>query len=466
MNLLEKTVAELLDKFGEGNHKPGSGSAAAFQGMVASKLISTVIILTAEEKRRIYYNDCLPTLLGFQEKIEKEIFPQLSELFHLDSAQFDKTIQLRIARNAATDITDKNQLRRQALEELKGAIDIPLKIAALCVELAEMSAYVFDYGFKAARGDSQVGLSGAVSALAGCIAIIRLNVLSYNSDEYQFVKSVLVEVDKLEQEYQKLKLIAELKINILKEEFDRKIPLFDGIHIILNKYKGKKNINVEECVRELQNLVWKNRNVIWKTNPPDKLLDILKPADVLRQCLGYDYFLTGKFGVPEESGEVTEVGGLIDQNNKFVAVSKKFSEQTQRFTAAHELAHAILHQQSIMHRDLPTDCSGKRKTRDKQELEADKFASFFLMPTKQVCEVFFKIYSLPKFSLNEDTAFKFGGRSVSELKAECKSLRGLSKKLASATIYNGQSFLSMAEIFDVSVEAMAIRIEELDLVIF
>jgi formiminotetrahydrofolate cyclodeaminase len=31
-----------LMKFGAGNHKPGSGSAAAFQGMVSAKLISTV----------------------------------------------------------------------------------------------------------------------------------------------------------------------------------------------------------------------------------------------------------------------------------------------------------------------------------------------------------------------------------------------------------------------------------------
>jgi formiminotetrahydrofolate cyclodeaminase len=45
-----------MAQFKAGNHKPGSGSAAAFQGMVSKKLISTVISLTAEEKRRhIYY---------------------------------------------------------------------------------------------------------------------------------------------------------------------------------------------------------------------------------------------------------------------------------------------------------------------------------------------------------------------------------------------------------------------------
>lgn len=38
MNLLEKTVSELLKKLGKGNHKPGSRSTAAFQDMVAQKI--------------------------------------------------------------------------------------------------------------------------------------------------------------------------------------------------------------------------------------------------------------------------------------------------------------------------------------------------------------------------------------------------------------------------------------------
>ena len=42
-NLLKKSVNELMEKFGAGNHKAGSGSVAAFQGMVSIKLISKVI---------------------------------------------------------------------------------------------------------------------------------------------------------------------------------------------------------------------------------------------------------------------------------------------------------------------------------------------------------------------------------------------------------------------------------------
>ena len=33
--LLKRSAEELLEKFGKGEHIPGSGSAAAFQGMLA-----------------------------------------------------------------------------------------------------------------------------------------------------------------------------------------------------------------------------------------------------------------------------------------------------------------------------------------------------------------------------------------------------------------------------------------------
>ncbi|MGB5820344.1 MAG: cyclodeaminase/cyclohydrolase family protein [Saonia sp.] len=461
--LIKKTVEDLMEKFGAGNHKPGSGSAAAFQGMISAKLISTVISLTADEKRRHLYSHYILELLDFQEQIERRIYPTLVDLFQFDSEQFDKTIKLRIARNEEKDEATENQLRRQALEELKIAIAIPLQIATLCNELAEISAYVFDNGFKSARGDSQVGLSGAVSALAGCMAIIRLNVLSFNSDEFEYCKSVVSKVDNLDNEYQRLNKLANSKIKILQAEFEEKIPLFQGVNDIIKQYRGNIDLNIEQCARALQNLVWTNRHLIWKKNIPNNELQILRPDLILKRVLGYDYFSSTRFGIPSEGGEVIVVAGIIDQPNKLVAVSNSFSPEIQKFTAAHELGHAILHEQPILHRDIPTDCAGKRKTRDKTEVHADKFATFFLMPTKSVQKEFEKIFSSKLFELNENSAFKFGGRSTSDIRRECKNLRGFSRKLAALESFENKEFTSLSNKFNVSTEAMAIRLEELGL---
>ncbi|MFN8326420.1 cyclodeaminase/cyclohydrolase family protein [Flavobacterium sp.] len=461
--LLEKTVNELMEKFGAGNHKPGSGSAAAFQGMVSAKLISTVISLTAEEKRRHLYSDCINELLDFHEQIENRIYPQLSVLFEKDSIQFDKTIQQRIARDNEEDEFTRNQLRRQALEELKVSIEIPFEIAFLCRELAEMAAYVFDNAFKSARGDSQVGISGAVSAVAGCIAIIRLNLLSFNSDEYDYSKNIVGKVNDLDLDYQRLNKLADSKIEVLRNEFALKIPLFEGINKLIYKCKNNDGLELEDCVRELQILIWDNKHLLWKKNVPENHLDILRPEIIFKQALGYDYISSGSYGVPNGKDDFVEVAGVIDQPNKIVAISNRFNDKVQKFTAAHELGHAILHKQSILHRDIPADFLGQRVIRDKVELEADKFASYFLMPAKWVKIEFEKRYDTNLFELNENSAFKFGGKTTNELKNEFKNIRGLSRKLASTEFYNGKRFLSLNEHFNVSIEAMAIRLEEINL---
>ncbi len=97
------------------------------------------------------------------------------------------------------------------------------------------------------------------------------------------------------------------------------------------------------------------------------------------------------------------------------------------------------------------------------EIEADKFATYFLMPKKLLEKEFFSVY-YSVFQIDENSAFKFGGRSTRDLKNECKDLRALSRKLATAESFDNRHFSSLTKIFKVSVEAMAIRLEELKLV--
>lgn len=464
IDFLESSVNDLMNKLGAGNAHPGSGSAAAFQGMVSAKMISTVLTLTANSKSPHLYAHCIKEILYYQEQIEKRIYPALAELFQKDSDQFEITIATRKERDEAMEEATINYLRRRALEELKVCIIIPFDIAELCAELAEIASFVFDNCVKKARGDSQVGLSGALSALAGCISIIRLNVLSFNSDEYNYTKTVVDEVNTLKKRYEELSIIADSKIKILEDEFQSKIPLFEGITVLLAKYRGSKNIDLEQCSRDLQNLIWNNRSLIWKKSIPQNTLEILKPETILKQVLGYDCFFSEEYGVPTGDDGVIEVAGVIDQPNKLVAISTIFPKEVQNFTAAHELGHAILHIQPILHRDNPLDRARQRSDSDLTEHEADKFATYFLMPKKIVEEVFFRIFESMQLKIDDNTAFKFGGKSVRNLREECKNKRELSKKIAALESYDGKFFVSLAKTFGVSTTAMAIRLEELGLI--
>ena len=93
--LEEYTSKELLEKFGKGSHKPGSGSAAAFQAMLAAKLIHTVIQITNDDEHRLRYTDVLPDLLTKDDDLTKRIYPTLEKLFQKDAILFDKVIELR-----------------------------------------------------------------------------------------------------------------------------------------------------------------------------------------------------------------------------------------------------------------------------------------------------------------------------------------------------------------------------------
>ena len=465
-NLLDISTEELLEKFGKGKHVPGSGSAAAFQGMISSKLLVTVISLTCDIKRNKSYSIVVPELLNMLEKIQERIFPELTKLFYNDSYHFDRAIKLRTERDKAKDHAIATNLERQAQKELKIAIDIPLEIAALNIELAEMASYIFDNGWKAVRGDSQVALNGAISAMAGCISIINLNLLTFGGDQYEYIVEIGKKVDILKKIYYELHENANSKIENLEAELKVRIPLYKGVTEILSKVKSKpylSDVEIESCAIKLQQLIYEHRDFIWKEDNSASPLSMLNPALALQKVLGYRYYLMDEIILSDQE-DYTNVAGIIDQRDKLILISKQYIIQTQNFTTAHELGHAMLHSELVMHRDKPLDVSNQTSIRSKEEIQADKFAAYFLMPKKQIIKEFINRFQTDKFLINELTAFNLIKAGPDKLKSEVKDIRGLARKLADSERYENHSFEAMTKIFNVSTEAMAIRFQEISLI--
>lgn len=467
INLLEITTDELLEKFGAGSHKPGSGSAAAFQGMLSAKLLMTVISLTTDLKRRSKYKEAYPKLVKMDKEIQEKIFPELTRLFHEDAIQFGKTISAREERNREKDPFKNHKLARLALDELKESIEIPLNIGNLCVLLAEIAEYVFDNGFQSARGDSQVALSGSVAGMAGCLSIIQLNLLSFGSDEYKWTSKKNSEAKSLKAQYKHLHKIADSKIEILENEVKDKEELHREIDKLLKNIKSKTKLSeqdIEKAASDLQNIIWSKREVIWPESIPKHPAKILNPSKIFQKALAYKFATQDQIENPKNFE--LRIAGIINQQEKVVVISKEFDKSIQNFTAAHELGHALMHKQNIMHRDRPVDGVKIREKRSLEEYQADKFSSYFLMPGKIVKREFKRIFGTDHFSINDESVFSFNRRSEAELKSECKNLRGLALKLASTERYANTSFTSIADLFQVSSVAMAIRLEELELLEF
>ncbi len=222
------------------------------------------------------------------------------------------------------------------------------------------------------------------------------------------------------------------------------------------KVRRYTNKEIEAAATDLQRRLWREFDGARPTNP----LDVLDIRKALR-LVGYE--LTFESGLGYHPGSQIEVAGLIDRDAKVIKASLQFLEPYQTFTLAHELGHAVLHPDGGgIHRDRPLD--GVTRSREAGELEADKFASYFLMPGKPLRECFNQRFGTKRFVLTDDTAFALSRTTSDAVRGKYPTRRHLARALAAAESYNGRSFQSLATQFRVSVGAMAIRLEELGLV--
>lgn len=461
-NLIDLQTGILLNKFGQGNHKPGSGSAVALQGMLAAQMIRTVIDLT---KERPAYKNIYKDLEVLVKEIEDKIYPALEDLIQRDSVQFGKAIDARIARDGEQNLDLKVKYASEALEDLKLATEIPIAVAKYCIRLTEMGIYIFDNCFQSARGDSSVAINGALSAVSGCLAIINLNLLSFRSDDWTI--KMRNEADNIKE----ARDLFTLQENDRQKDLQKEADQLHKFHLEINELQSRleqksrlSNTDIENLVSAIQNCMWKYRDSIWKRNTTNQPVEIIDPIRLLKK-LGYQYKEFENLENYENEDGRFEVAGIIDTQKKHVSISQNFLPETINFTVAHELGHAILHPNQTLHRDRPMDGAAPVFTNDLKEIQANRFASNFLMPRKILAKQFNARFLSDKFEINTQTALRFGVQ-VRELRDMCKSKRDLSRLLASAEFYNGAAFHSISEQFQVSMETMAIRLEELDLVTY
>lgn len=222
---------------------------------------------------------------------------------------------------------------------------------------------------------------------------------------------------------------------------------------------------IEEIAKRLQTSIWTNRQAIWRDNTPNDPVDVLDPK-LAFTTIGYSFEGGKPLGEMLTNEGPVEVAGIIERSRRHAAVSSQVPVTMRQFTAAHELGHALLHRAEGLHRDRGVDGSRIAGAREQIEVEADKFATYFLMPAKLLVSEFKARFAVTPFAINDETAFALTADSSDNLRMSVKNTRGLSRVLASADQFDGKSFKSLAERFRVSNEAMAIRLEELGLLDF
>jgi len=401
--------------------------------------------------------------------IKEKIYPRLEELFQEDSDQFNKVVNARQARDQAKKEKDKDKLKIQALEdqalkELIPATEIPLEIAQLCLKLAEFAITTFDDGFKSALGDSGAALHAATSAVGGCLTIIDLNLTSFSGNDW--TQKILNETNDVRSSFQKLNEETSMRRGQLEAEAHFK----PDIKKLKSEIRIRDDLNyndIENFARGMQKILYKHKNRIWnyirKEDLPADPIQMLKPEFAI-ELLGYEFNPRSTLGQHSIEGRLREVAGTINSKEKSIDISEQFPPEVRNFTAAHELGHALLHPQQSLHRDRAIDSSESPRARAPKEVQADKFAAFYLMPRNLLRSRFKEIFQIDPFEINADTAFFLNQKSENILRRKASSKRGLARLIASTEFYNGRAIFSLAKQFGVSTEAMAIRLEELELI--
>ena len=187
-------ASQLLEEFGSGGHKPGSGAAAALMVMLSLKLSLTVARLTVEKGKS---KDVVDACKKYIDRINSNNYGRLELLFKDDCEAFHLVISSRRARDEAKRKNDKKEARIQsknALLHLQKATEIPLEIARLAMEAYSIAVDLFERGFQSARGDSGASASVALSAAKSSLFICYLNLKSFRDSPWAVGKRKELEI--------------------------------------------------------------------------------------------------------------------------------------------------------------------------------------------------------------------------------------------------------------------------------
>ena len=221
---------------------------------------------------------------------------------------------------------------------------------------------------------------------------------------------------------------------------------------------------IEREARRLQFEVWSERKLLWpNTEPP--VVAMFEPSVVARM-LGLEYELRDRIGAVDSSQHGVEAAGTLDRRRGIIAVSTQFRHPTQRFTAAHEIGHFVLHPyvgDRIAHRDRTVFDIGN-PSRSTFEADADYFAACLLVPLKLLEEEFHKRFGTRKpLPLTDTVAFHL--RASHEVFTAPRGSLMFGKAVATARSFDRARFPSLTDHFNVSASAMAVRLREAGLVV-
>ena len=224
--------------------------------------------------------------------------------------------------------------------------------------------------------------------------------------------------------------------------------------------KVVKHVDKYEAIRNTQITLFRDSG-LGKSDYPG-MIELFGPRP-LADFLGLTYKEVDD--IPSENTNFL-TAGTLDRREKIIQVSLRFPPEQRRLTGMHELMHYMLNHdigKETLHRDRSINLQSGRNNVAFVEWEATHVACQYLMPEKLVKTIFSIVFHLEfgkPLCFEQNTAFHL---NEDESRLRKLDLRQRSLLIAKATFY-GVSIIPLYEFFKVSPTAMAIRLEELNLI--
>lgn len=192
-------IGSYLDKLASGDPEPGGGSAAALVGATAAALVSMVTELTLGKEKFASVQELMADVKSKSEALRRDLTALVSQ----DAEAY---AEVAAAMKTPKDTEEQKAERGRRLQAaLKGAAEVPLRVAEACVAVARLCVPAAESGNPNAVSDAGVAVALAEAAAQSAALNVKINLAwiedqAYNRSVWAKVEAWLVETARLREE--------------------------------------------------------------------------------------------------------------------------------------------------------------------------------------------------------------------------------------------------------------------------
>ncbi len=184
MTTAELKLREFSDRLASAAPTPGGGSASATAGSLAAALVAMVGRLTLgklEGEEHVVEREQMEQAVQTADRLRLELL----ELADRDAEAFE---QVMAAYRLPKSTEEEKSKRRATLQEaLKGATEVPYRIAEICEEVLQLAKTMADRGARTAVSDAGTAASLAAAALHSALLNVDINLKHIKDERYRHV---------------------------------------------------------------------------------------------------------------------------------------------------------------------------------------------------------------------------------------------------------------------------------------